>query len=102
MDTSVLSALFDERNPERQELTQDFFSKIHEHEAYISDLSRIEVDKTPDDVLKEKMSALIATLRILPYSDAVEQLSRNYIRDGAIPEGYPEDGVRIGFVGKRT
>ena len=54
LDTSVLSALFDGRNPERQELTKDFFSKIQEHEAYISDLSRIEVDKIPDDVLREK------------------------------------------------
>ena len=71
LDTSVLSALFDGRNPERQELTKDFFSKIQEHEAYISDLSRIEVDKTPDDVS--------------------EQLSKDYIRYGAIPEGYSED-----------
>ena len=29
------------------------------------------------------------------YSDAVEQLSQNYIRDGAIPEGYPEDAYHI-------
>lgn len=41
------------------------------------------------------LSVLIATLRILPYSDAVEQLYENYIRDGAIPEGYPEDAYHI-------
>ena len=34
-DTSVLSALFDARNPERQELTKEFFSRIHEHEVFI-------------------------------------------------------------------
>jgi len=95
LDTSVLSALFDERNPERQELTKDFFSKIHEHEAYISDLSRIEVDKIPDDVLREKMSGVIATLRILSTDDVVEQLSKDYIRYGAIPEGYPEDAYHV-------
>ncbi len=30
LDTSVLSVLFDGRNPERKELTKDFFSKIQE------------------------------------------------------------------------
>ena len=41
LDTSVVSALFDERNPERKELTKDFFSKIQGHDKYISDLSCI-------------------------------------------------------------
>ena len=91
LDTSVVSALFDERNPERKELTKDFFSKIQEHDTYISDLSRIEVDKTPDNVLREKMRGIIDTLRILPDDDVIEQLSKEYMRHGAIPEGYPED-----------
>ena len=88
LDTSVVSALFDERNPERQELTKDSFAKIQEHDTYISDLSRIEVDKTPDNVLREKMIGIIDTLRILPVDDVIEQLSKEYIRHGAIPEGY--------------
>ncbi len=95
LDTSVFSALFDGRNPERQELTKDFFSKIQEHEAYISDLSRIEVDKTPDEDLREKMSGVIDTLRILLADDVSEQLSKDYIRYGAIPEGYSEDAYHI-------
>jgi len=95
LDTSVVSALFDERNPERKELTKDFFSKIQEHDTYISDLSRIEVDKTPDNVLREKMRGIIDTLRILPDDDVIEQLSKEYMRHGAIPEGYPEDAYHV-------
>jgi predicted nucleic acid-binding protein len=39
LDTSVISALFDERNPERKSLTEMFSSGTDEVEPYISDIS---------------------------------------------------------------
>ena len=35
LDTSVISALFDERNPERKSLTESFFDEIETFEIYI-------------------------------------------------------------------
>jgi len=60
LDTSVLSALFDARNPERQELTKEFFSRIDEHEVFISELTRVEIEETPDEELRDKMRRVIA------------------------------------------
>jgi len=35
LDTSVISALFDERNPERKSLTEAFFKEIEIFEPFI-------------------------------------------------------------------
>ena len=46
LDTSVISALFDDRNPERKALTEEFFSKIEAYSTYISELTIAEIEKT--------------------------------------------------------
>ncbi len=40
LDTSVISALFDDRNPERRDLTKLFFDKIENFDVYIRISSR--------------------------------------------------------------
>ena len=49
LDTSVLSALFDERNPERKSLTEAFFKEIESFETYISEITIAEIERTPRD-----------------------------------------------------
>ena len=95
LDTSVLSALFDARNPERQELTKEFFSRIDEHEVFISELTRVEIEETPDEELRDKMRGVIADVHVLPSQEAVEQLSGEYVKQGAVSEKYPEDAYHI-------
>jgi len=48
LDTSVISALFDERNLERKALTEEFSSKIAIYDTYISELTVAEIKRTPD------------------------------------------------------
>ena len=36
--TSVISALFDDGNPQRQDLNKSFFEKLHQFDVYISDI----------------------------------------------------------------
>ena len=68
LDTSVISAYFDSRNPERQVLTQDFFDQISDYDPYISELIRI------------------------------SQLSDKYMEAGAITRNYPEDAYHnVGY-----
>ena len=55
LDTSVLSAFLDSRNPERQELTKEVFDRIHEHEVFVSELTALEIDETPDEGLQGEM-----------------------------------------------
>jgi predicted nucleic acid-binding protein len=93
--SSVLSALFDARNPERQELTNEFFSRTDEHEAFVSELTRVEIEETPDEELRDKMRGVIADFHVLPSQEAVEQLPGEYVNQGAVSEEYPEDAYHI-------
>jgi len=56
LDTSVISLLFDDRNPERKILTEEFFSKIGIYNTYISELTIAEIERTPDQSLRRKMN----------------------------------------------
>ncbi len=71
LDTSVISALFDERNPERKSLTEAFFKEIESFEAYISEITVIEVERTPDLALQNKMREKISQFLRLPLTDDV-------------------------------
>lgn len=95
LDTSVISALFDERNPERRLLTQSFFKEIQNFESYISEIVSIEIDKSPNVSLQSKMKEISSQLPLLPLTDEVEWLTNEFIRYGAIPEGFPEDAYHI-------
>ena len=56
LDTSVISALFDERNPERKSLTEAFFAEIGNFETFISEITVAEIERTPDMELRSKMT----------------------------------------------
>jgi len=55
LDTSVVSVLFDERNPERKSLTETFFGEIANFESFISEITVAEIERTPDIGLRNKM-----------------------------------------------
>lgn len=95
LDTSVISALFDEKNPERKSLTKAFFQKIENFEVYISEISTVEIERTPNLRLRGKMKETIRSLTILSVTDRVEWLAREYIHQQAVPGGYAEDAYHI-------
>ena len=95
LDTSVISALFDERNPERKSLTESFFKEIERFEAYISEITIAEVKRVPDLELQSKMRGTTSQFSILSLTDDVEWLAKEYTRYGAVPEGYSEDAYHI-------
>lgn len=95
LDTSVVSALFDERNPERKSLTDSFFEECEKFRIYISDITIAEIGKTPDEEIKNLMNEKIAKFFVLEVSDEVEDLTREIIQKGAVNESYLEDAYHI-------
>lgn len=95
LDTSVLSALFDERNPERKSLTESFFSETKSFEIFISNITIAEIEKTPDKEIKTKMKGKIADFSVLTISNEIEELANDIIQKGAIKESYSEDAYHI-------
>jgi predicted nucleic acid-binding protein len=95
LDTSVISALFDERNPERKSLTESFFKGMKDYEIFISEITVAEIERTPEPVLQIRMKEVISPFSVLALTEGVDHLATEYIRNMAIPEGYPEDAYHI-------
>ena len=64
LDTSVISALFDERTPERLAMTSHFWSKLEDYEVFISELVLEELERANEQV-KDKMFSVIKDFREL-------------------------------------
>jgi len=95
LDTSVISALFDKSNPERQDLTKRFFDEIESFEAYISEVVLAEIDDTKDVQLKGKLRSTAVSFEILSIAEESRRLADEYVRHGAIPSEYLEDALHI-------
>lgn len=95
LDTSVVSALFDYRNPERQNLTKDFFKELHNFSIYLSVVTLAEIENTPDTGLREQMEDIVMGHIVLSLSDDVSFLVDEYIKFGAVPKKSREDAFHI-------
>ena len=97
LDTSVISAKFDDRNPDRKELTENFFVIIDQYDPYISRITIAEIENTPDATLKSKMQECVKGFNVLDISEAIENLAQQYVKGGAVPKKYQEDAYHIAF-----
>jgi len=95
LDTSVISALFDDRNPERQDLTKRFFDEIESFQVYISEVLLAEIDATKDAQLKGKLRNTAVSFEILSIDEESRRLANEYVKHGAIPAEYSEDALHI-------
>jgi len=95
LDTSVYSAIFDERDPNRQKQKQDFWKNIEEYDLYYSKINIEEIDAISDDELKKKMEDLLKKGKNIEIIDEVNELTKKYINEGLIPEKYENDALLI-------
>ncbi|MEE9378337.1 MAG: hypothetical protein V3V33_09915 [Candidatus Lokiarchaeia archaeon] len=93
LDTSVYSAMFDERDLNRQKQTQDFWKDIEEYELYYSDINIEEIDAITDEELKKKLKALLKKGKRIEISEEVNKLTKKYINESLIPEKYENDAL---------
>lgn len=95
LDTSVISAYYDERQPERMKLTQNFWKKINNYEVFISRAVVAEINKW-DDPTKLKLKKLIRGFKILSIDDeSVIKLTKKYIQEKIIPVSHKLDATHI-------
>lgn len=97
LDTSVYSALFDERDPKRQKMTLEFWNKIDSYNLYVSNLNLEEIQGISDKKLKEKLIKYLNKGKMIQISPETEQLAKIYIKEGIIPEKYEIDALHLAF-----
>ena len=97
LDNSVISALFDKRNPERKKTTEAFFAVAERFEVFISETTIDEINRTQSRYLREKMRRLVQGYPILIMEDSVELLAEKYMEHGAIPRSNEDDALHLAF-----
>ncbi|MHA1143134.1 MAG: type II toxin-antitoxin system VapC family toxin [Candidatus Helarchaeota archaeon] len=95
LDTSVISALFDQRNPERQALTREFFDSLEKIEVYISEITLLEIDHIPNIELKKNINQIVKEFNVLELGKDTEELAQKYVEMGAVPKKFSEDAFHI-------
>jgi predicted nucleic acid-binding protein len=96
LDTSVLSAYFDDRTPERQRLTQLFWhERLSEYEPVISGLVRREIADIPDPVRRGRVQEQARDLLVLTLDQEARDLADAYMEQGIFPQLYPADALHV-------
>src|SRR4030067_1598556 len=95
-DTSVISAYYDERAKERQDLTIKFWNDIlPNYTAYISEITVKELEDTKNEKLKMKFRALVKEFKVLMINKKITDLADVYIEKGIFPEKYFDDAFHV-------
>lgn len=96
LDTSVSSAYFDSRAPDRQRLTQQFWNdRLSDFDPVISTVVLKEISDTPDPKKREEIEDLVAGLAVLPLTEEATALAGEHIRQGIFLEHYESDAVHV-------
>jgi predicted nucleic acid-binding protein len=96
LDTSVPSAYFDDRWPERQRVTRDFWTQaMPDFNAFISPATIEELRNTPQAARRDDLLQLVRSLPRLPISPAAEVLADDFIQDGLVPAKKPFDALHL-------
>ena len=94
LDTSVFSAYYDERTPERMRMTRDFWRVLERHEKLCSDLTIEELGQARSG-LREKLLGLAQGFTVINLTDEMRELARLYVREGLVPSRYLADALHI-------
>ena len=96
LDTTVPSAYYDDRAPDRQRLTQEFWQgRCLEMDAVISTITLLEIRNTPNEDKREKMENLVQNLTVLNFSNEADNLAQEYVRRGIFPEKFTSDANHV-------
>ena len=95
LDTSVITALFDKRNPEIMYWTNQLWEHKDEFNCYISNVVVAEIQETIDVHLRKAMLEAIQRISILEIDEEAEQPSNEYIYQGVVPKKYKKDALHI-------
>ena len=96
LDASVPSAYHDERAPDRQRLTREFWSgRLLEFEAVISEVVLQEIMDTPAIEKRQLLKDMIDDFAVLDFDDEARRLSNEFVRRGIFPERYVADAQHV-------
>jgi len=94
LDTSVFSAYYDQRSPERMYMTKVFWKELEKHEKLCSNLTLEELKQVSQE-LSNMLLALTTGFRIIPIDDQMKALVQVYVQGGVVSQKYFADALHI-------
>lgn len=95
LDTSIISAYYDERDLEKKEKTIEMWKELINYEVYISELVVAELERDKDIKKRSKKLTLVNKLTKLKVTEEAGNLAELYIRHKIIPRKYEGDALHI-------
>jgi len=96
LDTSVLNAYLDVKNPYRQEITKQFWSKLENYQVFVSELTIREINAAQNEELRHDLLELMKDFECLSVEgEEVRMLAEEYVLRGIIPVKYVTDAIHI-------
>jgi len=95
LDTSVFSAYFDERAPDRRAQTVEFWERIVAFDVCTSELAREELEKTPNADRRKRLLGLLDDLLLHPITEEILESSERYVQAGVFTTIMINDAVHV-------
>lgn len=95
VDTSVFSALLDERAPDRRSMTEEFWARRAEFDCITSDLTRAELEQTPDSSRRSALIDLLRELGVHSVSEEITALGRAFLDAKVFPRAMINDAIHV-------
>ncbi len=95
LETSVISAYFDSRTPERMAQTHSFWKLLHNFNPVISQHVMDELTGIIDEEISPKIHELIKNLAIIDETSDSANLANEYIARGIFPKKYFDDALHL-------
>ena len=95
LDTSVYSAMVDDRDPIRLNQTQEFWKKIDDYELFYSQINIEEIEAIIDEDIKKKLKFFLKKGKRIEITNEVKELTKVYIKEDLIPEKYENDALLL-------
>lgn len=95
LDTSVFSAYYDDRIPERQRETQEFWKGLAQFEIATSELAKEELSQAPEAGQRLKFQKLLEPFALLPITPEMQELARVYVDGGVFTAVMFNDALHV-------
>lgn len=102
LDTSIISFVYADDAPEKQNITKEFFAKyLDKYDVCISPLVLAEIENTGDGELKSKLLEVVNKydIEIIDIAEkdqeSVYTLAKKYVKDKIIPPNKFDDAMHI-------
>lgn len=96
LDTTVPSAYFDDRAPDRMRMTQTFWRNADSRFSMVlSEIVLAEIEATRNEKLRANMLQLVADIERIEVDQEAQILAQEYVDKKVFPERYFSDGIHV-------